>query len=224
MSFYSGQKHPHYFGVLYPLYYIVVAYFLSFTFDSIFGKILTMLFVFGLIFLNFQKYPYFHNPSNNQIQLAHKIAKKIYDNIDKEKFTVTALPEKYSDSTYRYFLELWKKRSIEKDSFGIDRFIRLQGVPPVSFRELCGQDERDGQINRSPEHLFARLSGCHNGRGLIGKNHAASSFILSARYILRGSSAFSPILKAGVGETGANMASTPLKAFSKSSINLDLTF
>ncbi|KKQ24372.1 MAG: hypothetical protein US40_C0005G0046 [Candidatus Roizmanbacteria bacterium GW2011_GWC2_37_13] len=116
MSFYSGQKHPHYFGVLYPLYYIVVAYFLSFTFDSIFGKILTMLFVFGLIFLNFQKYPYFHNPSNNQIQLAHKIAKKIYDNIDKEKFTVTALPEKYSDSTYRYFLELWKKRSIEKDS------------------------------------------------------------------------------------------------------------
>lgn len=116
MSFYSGQKHPHYFGVLYPLYYVIVAYFLGFTFDSMLGKILTILFVFGLIFLNFQKYPYFRNPLNNQIQTAEKVAEKIYKNINKERFTVTALPEKYSDSTYRYFLELWKKRPIEKDS------------------------------------------------------------------------------------------------------------
>ncbi|MFN4212737.1 MAG: ArnT family glycosyltransferase [Microgenomates group bacterium] len=116
LSFYSGQKHPHYFGVLYPLYYIIVSYFLTFTFDSLLGKILTILFIFGLIFLNFQKYPYFKNPPNNQIQFAEKIAKKIYKNISKKKFTVTALPEKYSDSTYRYFLELWKKRPIEKDS------------------------------------------------------------------------------------------------------------
>jgi len=116
MTFYSGQKHPHYFGVLYPLYYVVVGYFLGFIFDSLFGKILTIIFIFGFIFLNFQKYPYFKNPPNNQIQVAKKIAKKIYENINKNKFTVTALPEKYSDSTYRYFLEIWGKRPIEKDS------------------------------------------------------------------------------------------------------------
>jgi len=72
--------------------------------------------VIGFIFINFQKYPYFRNPPNNQISLAKNIAQKISDNVKKEKFTITALPEKYSDSTYRYFLEIWKKRAIKKDS------------------------------------------------------------------------------------------------------------
>lgn len=116
MSLYSGQKHPHYFGVLYPMYYVIVAYFLAFSHDFTLGKILLILFVSGFVFLNFQKYPYFRYPANNQINLAQKVARKIYDNVKAHKFTVTALPEKYSDSTYRYFLELWKKRPIEKDS------------------------------------------------------------------------------------------------------------
>ncbi len=116
MSLYSGQKYPHYFGLLYPIYYVVVAYFLAFSQDSIFGKILMGLFIFGFVFLNFQKYPYFTNPVNNQIALSKNVAQKIADNVKSGKFTVTALPEKYSDSTYRYFLEIWKKRPIEKDS------------------------------------------------------------------------------------------------------------
>lgn len=116
MSFYSGQKHPHYFGIFYPIYYVIAAYFLAFSSDSLLGKILLITFIFGYIFLNFQKYPYFLNKPNNQIMLAEKIAKKIFDNVKKKKFTVTALPEKYSDSTYRYFLEIWGKRPIEKDS------------------------------------------------------------------------------------------------------------
>ncbi len=116
MSFYSGPKHPHYFGLIYPLYYVIISYFLVFPKESLWGKFLTIFFVFGFIFLNFQKYPYFRNPSNNQISLAKNIAQKISDNINKEKFTVTALPEKYSDSTYRYFLEIRGKRAIEKDS------------------------------------------------------------------------------------------------------------
>lgn len=116
MSLYSGPKHPHYFGILYPLYFIVISNFLSFPKESRWEKYLTIIFIVGFIFLNFQKYPYFRNPSNNQIALAKNIAQKIFDNVNKEKFTVTALPEKYSDSTYRYFLELWNKRAIEKDS------------------------------------------------------------------------------------------------------------
>lgn len=116
MSFYNGPKHSHYFGVLYPLYYIIISYFLVFPKGSSWEKFLTIFFVIGFIFLNFQKYPYFKHPSNNQISLAQNIAQKISDNVKKEKFTVTALPEKYSDATYRYFLETWGKRAIEKDS------------------------------------------------------------------------------------------------------------
>ncbi|MEK7096810.1 MAG: glycosyltransferase family 39 protein [Patescibacteria group bacterium] len=116
MSLYSGPKHPHYFVILYPLYYIIISNFLVFSKEIGWEKYLTIIFVIGFIFLNFQKYPYFINPPNNQISFAKKIAQKISDNITKKKFTVTALPEKYSDSTYRYFLEVWGKRAIEKDS------------------------------------------------------------------------------------------------------------
>ena len=73
-------------------------------------------FISGYIFLNFQKYYFLRNQPNNQITFAKNIAQKIYDNVKADKFTVTALPEKYSDSTYRYFLELYRKRPIEKDS------------------------------------------------------------------------------------------------------------
>ncbi len=116
MSFYNGLKHPHYFGILYPLYYVIISYFFVFPKQSVWEKFLTIFFVLGFIFLNFQKYPHFRNPSNNQIIIAKNVAQKIFDNVKKEKFTVTSLPEKYSDSTYRYFLEIWKKRAIEKDS------------------------------------------------------------------------------------------------------------
>ncbi len=115
ISFYNGPKHPHYFGLLYPLYYVIISCFIAFP-KSSWEKYLTIFFVIGFIFLNFQKYPYFRNFPNNQILLAKNVAQKIFDNVKKEKFTVTALPEKYSDSTYRYFLETWRKRAIEKDS------------------------------------------------------------------------------------------------------------
>ena len=116
MSLYSGPKHPHYFATLFPLYYIIVSYFLISLKDFFWEKYLTIFFIAGFIFLCFQKYPYFINLPNNQILLAKNVAQKIYKNIEKKKFTITALPEKYSDSTYRYFLEIWGKRAIEKDS------------------------------------------------------------------------------------------------------------
>ncbi|EKE13833.1 MAG: hypothetical protein ACD_12C00797G0001, partial [uncultured bacterium] len=116
MSLYNGPKHPHYFVVLYPLYFVVISHFLIFSKETGWEKYLTIFFIIGFIFLNFNKYPYFRNPSNNQIELSKAIAQRIYDNVSNKKFTVTALPEKYSDSTYRYFLEIWGKRSLEKDS------------------------------------------------------------------------------------------------------------
>lgn len=115
MSLYSGPKHQHYFGILYPLYYVIISCFIAF-YESAWEKYLTIFFIAGFIFLNFQKYPYFNHPPNNQISIAKNIAQKISENITKKKFTVTALPEKYSDSTYRYFLEVEGKRAIEKDS------------------------------------------------------------------------------------------------------------
>lgn len=116
MSLYNGPKHPHYFGILYPIYYVIISYFLVMPEKIFWKKFIVIVFVTGFIFLNFQRYPYFKSSPNNQILLAQNIAQKISDNITKKKYTVTALPEKYSDSTYRYFLEVWGERPIEKDS------------------------------------------------------------------------------------------------------------
>jgi 4-amino-4-deoxy-L-arabinose transferase-like glycosyltransferase len=115
MSLYNGPKYPHYFVILYPLYFVIISHFFVFPKES-FEKILTIVFIVGFIFLNFQRYPYFDGQGNGQISVAKNIAKKIYDNVKVKKYTVTALPEKYSDSTYRYFLEVWGKRAEEKDS------------------------------------------------------------------------------------------------------------
>ncbi|KKP67817.1 MAG: hypothetical protein UR68_C0018G0012 [Candidatus Roizmanbacteria bacterium GW2011_GWA2_35_19] len=114
--FYGGQKHPHYFGVIYPFYFIIVGYFIAYLNSLKFGKILIAIFLITYIFLNSKGYGFLANTGDRQIERSTKIARIIYDNVKKEKFTVTALPEKYSDSTYRYFLEIWGKRSLEKDS------------------------------------------------------------------------------------------------------------
>ena len=41
---------------------------------------------------------------------------KILPEIKTNRYQITGLPDKYSDSTYRYFLEIWGKRALEKDS------------------------------------------------------------------------------------------------------------
>ncbi len=115
-SLYSGEKHPHYFGVIYPVYFVIVGYFVSFLFEGAWEKYLAYLFIFAFLFLNFQKYNFLRYRGDWQLDRSKKVAQIIFDNVKKDKYTVTSLPEKYSDSTYRYYLELWEKRPIEKDS------------------------------------------------------------------------------------------------------------
>jgi len=116
LSLYNGEKHPHYLGVLYPFYIIIISIFLSSLLGHFWEKILVVVFLITFVILNFQKYSFLFYQGANQLKTAQQLAKIIFDNVKKERFTVTALPEKYSDSTYRYFLEIWKKRPIEKDS------------------------------------------------------------------------------------------------------------
>ncbi len=115
-SLYGGPKHPHYFGVLYPLYYVIIAHFLSLFTTSLFGNFLMLFFLSVFIFFNSKGYYFLSQKGSNQITKARKIGEIIYKNTSSKKFTTTFLPYKYSDSTYRYFLEIWGKKPIEKDS------------------------------------------------------------------------------------------------------------
>ena len=103
--------------MFYGFYIIVVAIILSdFLKRGILDKVLVSLFLIAFLYLNSKNYAFLKSKPNDQMGLAKNIAQKIYENVKANKFTVTSLPEKYSDSTYRYYLEIWGKRSIETDS------------------------------------------------------------------------------------------------------------
>lgn len=113
MSFYNGPKHPHYFGILFPLYYVIISYFIAFP-KSTWEKYLTIFFVAGFIFLNFQKYPYFRNQPNNQIAHAEKIAEFLDQKIGNEKFNFAVQPDGDPEDSYLYFLELKGKVPLDR--------------------------------------------------------------------------------------------------------------
>src|SRR3989344_935632 len=118
-SLYTGRKIPHYFGALYLFYYLILGYILTRYFWNKKLGIILVVFLTGFIMLQFPRYSFLLNNPNNQIQKAMAIARIIRQNTEADQYQVTSLPYQYSDSTYRYFLEIWGNRPVEKDS--IDR-------------------------------------------------------------------------------------------------------
>lgn len=115
LNLYSGPKYIHYFGVVYPFYFIVIAYFLANLSTNLGGKLLVLLFILTFTFFNSRQYYFLYLKGHSQIERAKTIAKVIYDNVD-TSYSLTSLPTLSSESMYRYFLEIWKKKPIEKDS------------------------------------------------------------------------------------------------------------
>ena len=114
LSLYSGPKYPHYISVILLYFYFFIA--------LILGNIQFMkrmiLWVFLVLFTIFSisQYDFFKNPPNNQISTTKKIAESIIPYITKNKFQITALPERYDDNSYRYFLEIAGKKPLDKES------------------------------------------------------------------------------------------------------------
>lgn len=130
MSLYNGPKHPHYFGILFPLYFVIISYFLASLNQSSFGKIMIVFFISGYIFLNFQKYYFLRNQPNNQIAHAEKVAQFLDKKIGKEKFNFAVQPDGDPEDAYLYFLELKGKVPLDRKKLevGNEMFI------------VCGND------------------------------------------------------------------------------------
>lgn len=116
ISLYNGPKVPHYFGMIYPIYAVVIAYFISRLPHWILRKGFLIIVMAVFIVLQSKEYYFLWGRGSNQIAHAKRISTIILHNITNQKYTVTGLPQQYSDSIYRYFLEIWGRRSIEKDS------------------------------------------------------------------------------------------------------------
>lgn len=116
VALYNGPKYPHYFGMIYPIYAIIIGYLLSLLFLSSRNVLLLAIFLGAYIKFQSLGYIFIAGRGSHQIDHAKKVAVLIKDNIRARKYTMTGLPNMYSDSIYRYFLELWGKKAIEKDN------------------------------------------------------------------------------------------------------------
>jgi len=116
--FYHGEKNPHYFTPIFYIFFLVLSIVLLKIKNNlaIFGKIFLVIFSLGYLYLNISNLDFIMYKPSNQIAKTQAVAKIIFDNITENKYTLTTLPYKYSDSTYRYFLEIWGKKPLEKDS------------------------------------------------------------------------------------------------------------
>ena len=86
VSLYVGPKYPHYLGILYIPYIILLSYLLSFLAVNFIGRGLLVLFILGFVLLNGQNYYFLKNRGNFQIDRAKKISKIIFDDIKVKKY------------------------------------------------------------------------------------------------------------------------------------------
>ncbi|MEN9327234.1 MAG: hypothetical protein RI947_42 [Candidatus Parcubacteria bacterium] len=118
ISLYHGDKYEHYFT---PVYYIFF-FLLSLIFAEVHKhfpapvKYLTYMFMVLYVLNNIAHLDFVSKPPGMQIETARTTADVIARHITQKKYSLTTLPDKYSDSTYRYFLEIKGKRPIEKDT------------------------------------------------------------------------------------------------------------
>lgn len=115
-SFMTANKFPHYFGILYPLFYLILAVGIVRILEKTNTKFSATLIVLCLglfVYIQATKYPFLHREPNRQIAHAQRTAKQIYPLIHKEKFRLTAIPDSFGYSAYGYFLEIEGKKPVD---------------------------------------------------------------------------------------------------------------
>ena len=113
VSFYRELKSAHYFGAIFPFFFIIIAYFLSLFKGKkiIFSLILISLFIYS----NSTHYYFLKNVANSQIKKAINVAQVIKENNRNKEYSLVSLPESSSEAQYRYFLEIWGNRPVDRE-------------------------------------------------------------------------------------------------------------
>lgn len=114
LSLYSGPKYPHYISVVFLYFYFFIALIISHI-KYLKGYVLWFLLILFSLY-SLSQYDFMKSPPNNQISMTKKIAESIIPHITKNTFQITALPERYDDNSYRYFIEIKGKKPLDKDS------------------------------------------------------------------------------------------------------------
>lgn len=115
-SFFTENKFPHYYGAIYPLYFLILGYALMTLFWKGKLKFIVSLFLVYFVAVQAPTFSFIYGKPNYQVPRAMKIARVVQENVTEDVYQVASLPNKYNDHTYRYFLEVWGNRPLEKDT------------------------------------------------------------------------------------------------------------
>ncbi|OGK16525.1 hypothetical protein A2690_04205 [Candidatus Roizmanbacteria bacterium RIFCSPHIGHO2_01_FULL_39_12b] len=115
LSLYGGPKYSHYMGSVY-IYYLAVIGIMILSLPKKITPVIMGIFLILFSYISVQHYDFLRGDPNYQIRHAKRITESMFLNIHVKKFQITSLPERYSDYSYRYFLEVAGKKPLEKDT------------------------------------------------------------------------------------------------------------
>lgn len=154
ISLYSGPKHAHYLGIVFPVYFIVLSFFLTINKSKVFAYFLIPIFLLSYLFLNSKNYYFLKNKGNNQIEHARKVAQFLDRVINTEKFNFAVQPDGWQEDSYLYFLELKGKRPQDRRKLEIgDVMFVVCGQPCDLYRTKSWNVTMFGQFKIDKEWL-----------------------------------------------------------------------
>lgn len=103
---YKKGIYDYYFGIFFPLPFLLVAILFRVLSYSKIGSIVAGIMLCALLFFNWQGRPFLITP-NNQLAQAQMVAKAAFDKAEGKPFNFALMANFNSDHVYRYFFEIW---------------------------------------------------------------------------------------------------------------------
>jgi 4-amino-4-deoxy-L-arabinose transferase-like glycosyltransferase len=118
-GFYKKSIYDYYFGFMFPLPFLIVEILLKSFWTNKVGKVLSVLILIILVWLN-SLTPFFAYPPNRQLDQAETIARFVINKTDNMPFNFALIAGGNSDHAYRYFFTLWKKDPSTIENVAVD--------------------------------------------------------------------------------------------------------
>lgn len=116
-SLLNSFRHPHYYGVIYYSFYILLAYILSCLVKI--NRTFILLIIIGIFlysYNNILQFEFLSGIGNHQIKVAKEIAMSIVEHKPQAPFQLTTYPYSGPDNHVRYFVELLGNRPLAEES------------------------------------------------------------------------------------------------------------
>ncbi|MDO8451500.1 MAG: glycosyltransferase family 39 protein [bacterium] len=118
-GFYKRGIYDYYFGILFPLPFLLTGIVFSHLFRSKLGAVFGVCLWGGLLYLNWLGRPFLYAP-NNQLGQAKRIAEAAFRLTGGKPYNFALVTNFNSDHAYRYFLEIWGHPPVTIENEAID--------------------------------------------------------------------------------------------------------